>query len=83
MDHTERNHQCLEYQLLRTDPIVAPFQPVYRRQRLWWNAQLPPHSCLNGVDSVSGQKAQAARGRTGFQPATSVMGRDGEVHESH
>jgi hypothetical protein len=30
----ERNHQGLENQLLRPDPIIAPSQPVHRRQRL-------------------------------------------------
>jgi hypothetical protein len=32
--HSERNHQGLENQLLRPAPIVAPSQPVHRRQRL-------------------------------------------------
>jgi len=32
--HTERNHQGLANQLLRAAPIVAPFQPVRRCQRL-------------------------------------------------
>jgi len=32
--HAERNHQGLANQLLRAAPIVAPFQPVRRRQRL-------------------------------------------------
>jgi hypothetical protein len=32
--HTERNHQGLANQLLRPAPIIAPSQPVHRRQRL-------------------------------------------------
>ena len=32
--HTERNHQGLANQLLRPVPIIAPSQPVHRRQRL-------------------------------------------------
>jgi transposase InsO family protein len=32
--HAERNHQGLANQLLRAAPIVAPSQPVRRRQRL-------------------------------------------------
>jgi transposase InsO family protein len=32
--HTERNHQGLANQLLRPAPVIAPSQPVHRRQRL-------------------------------------------------
>ena len=32
--HTERNHQGLANQLPRPAPIIAPSQPVHRRQRL-------------------------------------------------
>jgi putative transposase len=32
--HAERNHQGLANQLLRPAPIIAPSQPVHRRQRL-------------------------------------------------
>ena len=32
--HTERNHQGLANQLLRPAPIIAPSQPLHRRQRL-------------------------------------------------
>jgi putative transposase len=32
--HTERNHQGLGNRLLQPDPIIAPSQPVRRRQRL-------------------------------------------------
>jgi transposase InsO family protein len=32
--HAERDHQGLENQLLRAHPIIAPSQPVHRRQRL-------------------------------------------------
>jgi hypothetical protein len=32
--HTERNHQGLANKLLRPGLIIAPSQPVHRRQRL-------------------------------------------------
>ena len=32
--HAERNHQGLDNRLLRPAPVIAPSQPVQRRQRL-------------------------------------------------
>jgi len=32
--HAERNHQGLENRLLRPAPVIKPFLPVHRRQRL-------------------------------------------------
>jgi len=52
--HAERNHQGLENQLLRPNPIIAPSRQVHQHQRLGGMLN-NYHRCLIRFDSVYGQ----------------------------